>query len=962
MANNSQSLQPGLTSKPPLPHTKAPMHNPQPYQMIQHRYYNKSPRLHSSLDDETQTVMDLKTTFDDRGTRILLSQSDMLDNHLEESPHAEERFLSSECVHSYRFDSEYEVFNDFSTINAYSRVLHEELSETYNENDVFAPPKNTDFKMLKKPEPMMVISTVEEQFISSSLIPNLHLKDGCETMTKKEVGIRPVAQEYDSGNGRDFSTLGSFSSCNSNDLKNERSEDSAYVSEECLTEDQGFTESEKESDIQSNSNHSIVSKASEETDKLHKNVSREITSSFSLEDVTHDEEPITEHPPSKCKTDSENKSENSFSVKSELSTLDAPEMKVKTVSTYTDILNVLQLLEEDHMLSSHLSDDQKTDLNGCEDKLVLDEKSSIKLQDLHNYLDEVNKSSENALKESKVLLQAVNSRKENSTHIVNFEDLLIMSSVDLAHEVFTLKLQLEEKSNALTLLQDTLNQQRELSAKNSRQADREMKNRLKQQKEEYEATISRHQKFIDQLIADKKNLSEKCEAVIRELKGNEERHAFNLKASEERHKIELQRAKETFAAAEKLRRERWIDSKTKKIKEMTVKGLEPELQRMNTRHQQELSDLRLLHKQELEEIELRATRRSTQQMDQLREQLIKEKEDAITREKELIRQKLEKQIEQEEAAYQKQQQKLLAEIQQDRERLADEEKRMRNELEEAKKNLTRQYSKDLQQVKMEYEDSIEGIKRRHQNELKAIKETLEIEKETWIHNYKQQQAALLSERESEIREQYKRERDREIELVIERLENDAMQARKEQEQMAENRLKRLKEKYDAEVKDLMTSEEALKNKYEKAKLILMEKEDEIINLKTNLRQTEKELQECKKIADRLSAERNRVKDIVRQEFTDKILLMEQENIRLHERMAEAKAKQEMELVKIEEGILKIKSEKEKELAEVYNRVKLTIANKDKTIHQLKIQHESSLQRCTHLEELLEQQRRDYLLK
>lgn len=70
-----------------------------------------------------------------------------------------------------------------------------------------------------------------------------------------------------------------------------------------------------------------------------------------------------------------------------------------------------------------------------------------------------------------------------------------------------------------------------------------------------------------------------------------------------------------------------------------MKGLEPELERMNARHQQELSDLRLLHKQELDDLELRASRKTAQQMEKLRDQLTAEKEEALAKERELLRQR-----------------------------------------------------------------------------------------------------------------------------------------------------------------------------------------------------------------------------------------------------------------------------------------------------------------------------------
>ena len=56
-------------------------------------------------------------------------------------------------------------------------------------------------------------------------------------------------------------------------------------------------------------------------------------------------------------------------------------------------------------------------------------------------------------------------------------------------------------------------------------------------------------------------------------------------------------------------------------------------------------------------------------------------------------------------------------------------------------------------------------------------------------SYKKDQTIRISERETEIRNQCKRERDKEIELVIERLESDATQSRAELEQAMDNRLR-----------------------------------------------------------------------------------------------------------------------------------------------------------------------------
>ena len=69
----------------------------------------------------------------------------------------------------------------------------------------------------------------------------------------------------------------------------------------------------------------------------------------------------------------------------------------------------------------------------------------------------------------------------------------------------------------------------------------------------------------------------------------------------------------------KIKQEKWLDEKTRRIKEQTVRGLEPEIQRLLARHNAELADMdaererrlsaqeRELHQKHLQHIrELRA--------------------------------------------------------------------------------------------------------------------------------------------------------------------------------------------------------------------------------------------------------------------------------------------------------------------------------------------------------------------
>ena len=71
---------------------------------------------------------------------------------------------------------------------------------------------------------------------------------------------------------------------------------------------------------------------------------------------------------------------------------------------------------------------------------------------------------------------------------------------------------------------------------------------------------------------------------------------------------------------------------------MTVKGLEPEIQRLIAKHKGEIKKLKSIHEAELLESDERAGQRYIKLTEELRDQLAKEKESACARERELARQ------------------------------------------------------------------------------------------------------------------------------------------------------------------------------------------------------------------------------------------------------------------------------------------------------------------------------------
>ncbi|XP_069511265.1 centrosomal protein of 131 kDa isoform X2 [Ambystoma mexicanum] len=578
--------------------------------------------------------------------------------------------------------------------------------------------------------------------------------------------------------------------------------------------------------------------------------------------------------------------------------------------------------------------------------------SEAKLQSIISFLDEMEKS-----EQERPRSEASNAQREgllSEEEVAHLEQASAVAT-EVTSSMMKLRLEVEEKKRVMSLLQTALAQQRELTVRHVKEAEKELNHQLKLQREQYEATIQRHLTFIDQLIDDKKVLSEKCESVVMELKQVDQKYTKKLSQMQEQHELEVKKLKELMSATEKVRREKWIDEKTKKIKEITVKGLEPEIQKLIAKHKQEIKKLKALHEAELLQSDERAAQRYVRQTEELRENLEREKEELSQRERELAKQRYEKQLEQEEQSLQQQRRRLYSEVSEEKERLNQQASRQRAELDDLRRQLEENCSLSTKALREEFEKSKEEQERRHKAENKSLKERLEIEKQAWEENYMKKEEAWLLSRERELKEEVRKGRDKEIEMVIQRLEAEMSTTKDECERAAENRIKRVRDKYEAELQELERSERKLQERCNELKGRLAEVEGNNIRLQGLIRQKEEETDDIRKVKDRLTEERNSLSEVIRQEFADRLVLTEEENRRLKMEASEMRARHRLELERISR-------DKEEELEEVHKRVKTAIVKKEEAVNSLRKQHEAALKRADHLEALLEQQRKQLLTK
>ncbi|KAM6245460.1 LOW QUALITY PROTEIN: centrosomal protein of 131 kDa [Porphyrio hochstetteri] len=586
--------------------------------------------------------------------------------------------------------------------------------------------------------------------------------------------------------------------------------------------------------------------------------------------------------------------------------------------------------------------------------------SEAKLQSIISFLDEMEKSEQERPRSSASATQREGLLLEEE--LAHLEQASAVAT-EVTSSMVRLKLEVEEKKRAISLLQTALAQQRELTVRHVKQTEEELSHQLKLQREQYEAAIQRHLAFIDQLIEDKKVLNEKCEAVVAELKQVDQKYGKKITQMQEQHELvwrtlgpfceEMQKLKELMSASEKVRREKWMDEKTKKIKEITVKGLESEIQKLIAKHRQDIRKLKMLHEAELLQSDERAARRYGRQAEELRGLLEREKEEQSQRDRQLARQRCEQQLEQEEQALQQQRRRLYAEVAEEKERLSQQAARQRAEVEELRRQLEASSSAVTRALKEEYAKEKEEQERRHQAEVKVLKERLEMEKQAWEVNYVKKEEAWLLSRERELREEVRKERDKEIELVIQRLEADMSSAKEECERAAESRIKRIRDKYEVELQELERSERKLQERCNELKGRLAELEGESVRLQGLLRHKEQEVEDVQKVRDQLAQERSGLAEVIRQEFADRLVGTEEENKRLKAEMMELRARQRLELDRVLQ-------EKDKELEEVHRRVKSAVLRKEESVSSLRKQYEAAVQRADRLQALLEQQQKQLL--
>jgi hypothetical protein len=151
------------------------------------------------------------------------------------------------------------------------------------------------------------------------------------------------------------------------------------------------------------------------------------------------------------------------------------------------------------------------------------------------------------------------------------------------------QLEIEEKTQTIQLLRQKLGKLKQAHSEQIDQQQQMLKSQLNLQRKEYEAIVKRHLTFIDKVMKEKETLMQKCTLLTDQVKSLEKDFLSKNQSLQDSHARELKGLKEVWLQQEKLKREKWIQEKTKTIKEATIKGLEPEIQQLISQQKAQLA-------------------------------------------------------------------------------------------------------------------------------------------------------------------------------------------------------------------------------------------------------------------------------------------------------------------------------------------------------------------------------------
>lgn len=587
------------------------------------------------------------------------------------------------------------------------------------------------------------------------------------------------------------------------------------------------------------------------------------------------------------------------------------------------------------------------------------EENQINIYDrLNSFLDQ-SEHNQYQPQQNKTIL---NDSTINNNHNHNsFHKSSKIDNYEAHSENITLNLELKEAKKSIELMTSVINDLK----KQLKEKDSYLTQALSAQKSENEIALNRQNTLIETMYSEKKKLENQISDLKDKLNQSEKVSYKKLQTMRENYELETKKNKDAWFQAEKLRRKKWEEQKIKEIKEITAKGLEPEIEKIISTHKNEITNLENQFLKELKTEKDKIINEYEQKVSEIKKKLTFEKEEAIEHEKNLAVQRLRNQSERFEDEITEERRRWNTKMQNELSRLESLRDKDKKIYEDQISKLEERNNSNIFSNENYYQRKIEDIRKDYEQKMKEesdnIKATLKKENDLYIEEKENE----LNKKFKEMKLELLKDRDKQINIVIEKLGEETLQEKKkhliecekkanekniflnEENSLLKKRLNDLSEKLTAETKNRLTLEDNIGELTKK----INQKEEEIKQKNYEIKEITNHYNELSDKFKGISLEFNKEKMNIEIEMKSNIQKNEAEINILNHKIKSLQSN-------LEEQKKNLEMAHRKEIEEIEKKIKKSFQRKDAII--AKLQEESEMKDLTirKYEELLNQQRQE----
>ena len=385
---------------------------------------------------------------------------------------------------------------------------------------------------------------------------------------------------------------------------------------------------------------------------------------------------------------------------------------------------------------------------------------------------------------------------------------------------------------------------------------------------------------------------------------------------------------------ERQRREQWVVDKTKEIKEQTVRGLEPDIQRLVGKQREEAQRLEAQIKEEARREVAAEQARSQRELARMNEAAAAERQAAVDHERELCQRRLSEMSSHVEHQLHDGRLRQAAQFAGEREAAEEARRREVSRLEADLRDARKKEAETASELASQRATLERDATERAAGDLAAAKAAHAAEKQAWESALEATVTARVDEARKEIAAESSRRRTKEIETVVARLGTEMAAKAK----AAEERESRAHADAHSRFSD---ATRAAKEDAAEMRAKWMASVETAASLETKLRSATEELAKAQLQASSATAEAESAKHAlcvekakVEQEAELRLSSVQGERVALSRQLAELRAEMVESHSKHEAALADARTRQEAELNHVEERVRAAMRRKDGAIQSL----------------------------